>query len=63
METTDILTFLAGLISGSFLTVTVNYVRKNVINNDGGEVENSSTKSDQRRNRVGGDQAGRDIRK
>lgn len=63
MGITDILTFLAGLVSGSFLTLTFNYVRSNVLNNQGGALDKSNTKSDQRGSQVEGNQAGRDINK
>ncbi len=63
METADILTFLGGLVSGSLLTLGFNYVRQEVFDNREGRFDGSKSKSDQRKSRVGGDQAGRDIRK
>ena len=62
MELTDILKFLAGLLTGSLLTITVNHVRKTITTNGSGKVDNSSTKSDQRGSHVNGSQSGRDTK-
>lgn len=63
METADILTFITGLVSGSLLTIGVNSIRQKIVSNQGGRLDESRTNSNQKRSEVGGDQAGRDIRK
>jgi hypothetical protein len=57
----DIIVFASGLLAGLTLSLVLKIVKKNTRIGHETKIDQSTTKSDQRGSRVGGNQGGRDV--